>query len=85
MNFLKTPHKVRSRTPCLSTEGFFFFQSVVSLKINLVLLLKFAVSSSHKNISLILVKLLQQDKVKLSSFPVEEDPFSVTSRVAAKR
>lgn len=69
MNFLKTPHKVRSRTPCLSTEGvFFFFQSVMSLKINPVLLLKFAVSSSHKNVSLISVKTVQQDKVKLSNF-----------------
>lgn len=70
--------------PCLSTEGFFFFQSVVSLKINLVLLLKIAVSSSHKNISLILVKVLQQDKVKLSSFPVEEDPFCVNEQSSSK-
>lgn len=46
----------------------FFFQSVMSLKINPVLLLKFAVSSPHKNVSLISVKTVQQDKVKLSNF-----------------
>lgn len=45
----------------------------MSLKINLVLLLKFAVSSSHKNFSLIWVKTFQQDKADSSSFPVEED------------
>ena len=45
----------------------------MSLKINLVLLLKFAVSSSHKNISLIWVNTFQQDKVDLSSFPMEAD------------
>lgn len=70
----------------VSLQKGFFFQSVMSLKINLVLLLKFAVSTSHENISLILVKSFKQDNVKLSSFPVEEDPFCVTtSRIAAKR
>lgn len=51
---------------------YFFPQSVRSLKINPVLLLKFAVSSPHKNISLIEVHTFHQDKVQRSSSPMGE-------------